>query len=196
MGLPALWLDAVCQRQTEFRLLKDNHDVESTRPSGIAGPRRRPSTRLRRRAQEMLPRLEILGPTRPEASLRRYHAPDGRGPTIVEKNICGSLRLPCALHQSSARWTPSSSHSRRCRRGWLDFDLFSRRTFPRGNPRSARPPVSCPVPRILHSPQISHRFIFDLSALARFRPHPLISPSRGSHCGRLRRSPKYRGYRG
>jgi hypothetical protein len=141
----------------------------------------------------MLPRLEILDPTRTEASLRRYRAPDGRGPTIVEKNIFESIHLTCALHQISARRTPPSSHSCRCRRGWLDFDLFSCRTSQHGNPRNTRLQVSCPVPWILPSPQVSHRSIFHLSAAARFRPHPLISSSRGSHCGHLRHSPEHRG---
>ena len=105
------------------------HNVASTRSGRTAGLHRRPSPRQERRARELLSHLQIMGFAHPEAPIRRHHIPHPRKRTVMENNIFESFHLSCTLHQISTRSMSSGCHSRGCRRGWMDLDLFLRRTF-------------------------------------------------------------------
>jgi hypothetical protein len=76
-----------------------------------------------------------------------------QGPAIVEKHVPRSLHLTCALHQNLCSLMPPGSSRRRCRRGWLDSNLFSRCALEVGcvyaEPTACRRHFPRPIPRIL-----------------------------------------------
>ena len=131
------------------------HHVSSTPPSGIARPHRRPPTRHKRRAQELPPRLQILGSAYLKAPLRQCHVLPRERPPIMEKHVSGSLHLPRVLHQKSDDPLSQGGYIRRLgrRRTWLDSGFFLRRALRPESPRCARD-ISSPIPRILTRAQI------------------------------------------
>ena len=86
--------------------LVHHHDAKRTPPGRAARLHRRPSTRLKRRAQELFPRFQILGPARSQAPFRRDQIFDHGEPAIMEKHIFRSLHLPRLLQPDSSRWAP------------------------------------------------------------------------------------------
>ena len=82
-----------------FSTLLVRHDVKSTPPSRTAGSHRWPSIRLNRRAQELLPRLQIMDPARSKAPFRQYQDFHPEGATIMENRVSGPLHFSRALYQ-------------------------------------------------------------------------------------------------
>ena len=104
----------------------ENHDVEPRPPSRTAGSYRRPSTRHRRRAQELLPRLQIVDPPDPKAPFRRGQVRYWKKGGIMEADISGPINISRPLRSDSVRRL-LQPHS--CRRGggWFDQRFFWRR---------------------------------------------------------------------
>ena len=95
-------------------LLNRNHDVEFPPASRHIGSRRRPPTQHTRRAQELLPRLQIVGPPHPKIPFRRYQVPDRGKPAIVEGDVSGSFDISCVLRQNYIYSLPRGCRGCRC----------------------------------------------------------------------------------
>ena len=139
------WRHRFRKRQTTSR---GNHDVGSLPASGDPRSRRRPPTRYTRCAQELLPRLQIMDPTCPNAPFRRHPVSYRGRPGIMEGDVSGSFNLSYVLRENSGHRLPVF----RCRSGRLDQRVFSRRTL--GGAQSLIPRRPRPIPRTLTRHQI------------------------------------------
>ena len=151
-----------------------HNDVNAAPPSRTSGLYRRFSARHKRRAQELLPRLRILGPAHSKAPLRQCRVPVRKRPTIMEKRVSRSLHLPRTLHQPSGDLLSRGGYTRRRRRRWLDSNFLSRHSIRHGFRRAED--LSSPIPRILTLTQIPPNMLQQLPISTDSQLHPLLPP--------------------
>ena len=161
-------------------LLSHDH-VNSAPPGRTAGSHRRRSTKYKRRAQELLSRIQIMDPAYSAAPLllnRSFHRGD---PPIMETNVPKSLHFPCLLYQTSGYQVSPGCHSRGRGGWWLALRLFSRRVLSDCYPNRRRAgDIPCPIPWIITRHKIPpccpRRLSTSAFAFTRFRFHLFVSP--------------------